>query len=892
MNRRRSKEIAQGVGGAGLDRTALSLFEVLPLGIVITDDAGKIVESNRAAEEMLGLDPNADGIERSGYRFLRADGSILPAAEYPSARALHEDRVLADQQIGVAGPDGETTWFQVTATPLHGVGVVTTYHDVTRGRQAEEDLRHHIDQLDAFFETNLDLLAILNSDGQAVRLNPAWGRLLGYDSEQLDGARLLDFVHPSDMETTMGALARMQTRNEVVEFINRVHHRNGNYRFLEWRATASGDLIYATARDTTEQRLAEAALRESEARFRAIFEQAAVGVGEVDGDTGRFIQVNQRFCDIVGYRQEELVTRTFQSITHPEDRPKDLVRLRQLHAGEIEEDTFEKRYVHKDGHIVWINIQVRNLSRTEKTPARKVTVIEDITERKETDELLRKSLADVLYANQRLNFQVTRMPLAYIAWDLEFRITEWNPSAERIFGWPASEAMGKRAYDLLVPPDGRPAAAKVWGAVVEGSDINSQAVLDNCTRDGRRIVCEWFNTPYVDTGGQIVGGLSMAHDITDRLRVEEKVLRSQRMQSLGSFAGGVAYDISSATRAIMGVASSLQSGMPDAETLRRGMGSILQTCARGRTLVRGLLDFARQDLADAKVFDLNQILEEQLRLLGRSMPPNVRVERELDVRLRPVTGDSFALGGAFMHLLMNAMDAMPMGGLLTVRTQMRGDEEVEIDVEDTGGGMSKVVLDQAMEPFFTTKPPGKGIGLGLPSVYGAVKAHQGSMEIHSEPGRGTQVRIALPVSPAASKHSDAPQGKPPEAHGLRILLVDDDDLVLTAVSAQLRRLGHRVATADNGQEALDKIQEGLEVDLVLLDIEMPVLDGGKTLPRLRQLRPNLPVIIETGSMGDCAEQLARTHADVSVLVRPFSLSELKAALDPWVERAGDSVRMH
>jgi CheY-like chemotaxis protein/two-component sensor histidine kinase len=298
-----------------------------------------------------------------------------------------------------------------------------------------------------------------------------------------------------------------------------------------------------------------------------------------------------------------------------------------------------------------------------------------------------------------------------------------------------------------------------------------------------------------------------------------------------------------------------------------------------------LLDFARQDLSTAKAVDLNELLEEQLRLFQRAMQPNVRLQREFDPRLPPVTGDAFALSGASMHLLTNALDAMPNGGILTLRTRMRGEDEVLIDVEDTGCGMSKEVLDHAMEPFFTTKRQGKRVGLGLPAVYGAVTAHQGSMEIHSEPGRGTQVQITLPVSPNTKKHQISPYHKEAGKFGLRILLVDDDNLVQTAMSAQLRRLGHTVTIANHGQEALDQLQEGLEVDLVLLDIDMPVLDGGAALPRLRVLRPGLPVIIETGNMGEVAEGLARTFADVSVLTRPFSLNELKAALDPWVEHA-------
>jgi PAS domain S-box-containing protein len=866
-----------------------TLFELLPLGIVVTNEDDKILEVNHAAARLLGIErpcSPSSPVAIATAALVRADGMRLPYDEHPSVRARRENRVLIDEQIGVVAADGSMVWFQVTATPLRGIGVLTTYYEVTTSRQTEEDLRHHIEQLDAFFETNLDLLAILNSEGRAVRLNPAWAELLGYEPDQLHGARLFDFVHPSDMESTLGGLARLRTRREVVGFVSRVRTQSGGYRFLEWRATARDDLIYATARDITDQRLAEAALRESEARFRAIFEQAAVGVAEVDLETGRFVKVNQRFCEIVGYSEAEMLVRNFQGLTHPDDLPTDLTLYQKCRSGDSAEFSREKRYIHKDGRIVWINLQVKVPSGSNIARRTFVSVIEDITERKETDELLRQSLADVLEANQRLNFQITRMPLAYIAWNKDFRVTEWNASAERIFGWAASEAMGRHAHDLLVPPEERPAMTRVWHSIMEGGDFGSQYTTENFTRDGRRIKCEWFNAAWIDASGRTVGCLSMVHDISERLRVEEKLLHSQRMESLGSFAGGVAHDMNNVIRTILTVAKSMEAHAPG-NGIHKGLETIIQACTRGRTLLRGLLDFARQDVNEAQVVDINEILQEQIRLLERSLPASVTVNRDMVGNLPTIGGDPLALGSALMHLLTNAIDSMPTGGALTVRTRLRPDECVEIEVQDTGCGMSKQILDRALDPFFTTKPHGKGAGLGLPAVYGAVKAHHGHLEIRSQPERGTQVHISLPISPRTSSSSthlaQVLESRP--AQGLRILLVDDDDLVQTAVSAQLRRLGHSIVMAENGREAVDKVESGLQVDLVLLDIDMPVLDGAKALPLLRALRPDLPVIIETGNLGEKAEQIVSSYQDVALLVRPFSLAELKAAIDPWLARS-------
>jgi CheY-like chemotaxis protein len=189
-----------------------------------------------------------------------------------------------------------------------------------------------------------------------------------------------------------------------------------------------------------------------------------------------------------------------------------------------------------------------------------------------------------------------------------------------------------------------------------------------------------------------------------------------------------------------------------------------------------------------------------------------------------------------------------------------------------------------MEPFFTTRPAGKGLGLGLPAVYGAVKAHRGSLDIHSEPNRGTLMTISIPLVRDMTTTGKLAAIADTAPNGLRILLVDDDSLVQTAISAQLRRLGHEVIIGNHGQEALDKLQEGAEIDLVLLDLDMPVLSGRQTLPLLRKLRPTLPVIIETGSMDEAVGKLTSQFTDVAVLSRPFTLGELKAALAPWVRK--------
>jgi PAS domain S-box-containing protein len=209
-------------------------------------------------------------------------------------------------------------------------------------------------------------------------------------------------------------------------------------------------------------------------------------------------------------------TRTFQDILHPEDLPKYVARLKSFLAGEIAEFRCEKRYIHKDGGAVWVALQAKLLSETGRPSRRFMMVVQDISERREADAFVLQSLAEAREMNQRLNFQVTRMPLAYITWNMDLQVTQWNAHAERIFGWSAAEAIGKHAYELMVPVDMRPTVAQAWQQCVEGGDLDHHIINDNCTQDGRRIVCEWFNAPWIDAQGKIVGSFSLVRDVTDR----------------------------------------------------------------------------------------------------------------------------------------------------------------------------------------------------------------------------------------------------------------------------------------------------------------------------------------------------------------------------------------
>jgi CheY-like chemotaxis protein len=374
-------------------------------------------------------------------------------------------------------------------------------------------------------------------------------------------------------------------------------------------------------------------------------------------------------------------------------------------------------------------------------------------------------------------------------------------------------------------------------------------------------------------------------DLTEWKRVEQRqrdleaeLHHAQKLESLGSLAGGVAHDMNNVLAAVQAIVQTLRDSHPGDSGLQADLGLIERASTRGRDLVKGLTNFVRKELKEPEHLDLNALVREEVELLGHTTLRRVVLDVDLAGDLPPVLGEHGALGGALMNLCVNALDAMPGKGTLTLRTRRLEDGRILLLVEDTGKGMTPEVLARAMEPFFTTKEAGKGTGLGLASVYATVKAHGGTVALRSAPGRGTTVEIRLPAADGGAAPAAPAEVPVPAPGSLRILQVDDDDLILATLPRMLEQSGHRVVTAGGGREALEQLCAGLEVDVVVLDLNMPGMNGLETLERIRGIRPNLPVLLATGFLEPGAEERLRRCGRAMSIAKPFSMTELAGML--------------
>jgi PAS domain S-box-containing protein len=623
------------------------------------------------------------------------------------------------------------------------------------------------------------------------------------------------------------------------------------------------------------------ALRASEEKFARIFRTSPDAINVAVQDSGLCRDLNRSYVKMFGYSREEALGRSVLPgglgiWVDKADRDRFVAALKA--QGEVL--GFEATLRRKDGStftalisscLVEIGGEQCNLSLTR-----------DITERKLAEEAVRESA-------QRLELAVQSGSLGIWDRNLQDESLLWNDRMYEMYGVDRLTFQPSHSHwmERIVHPEDRPAlAAAMRAALEDGSPYHTlfRAVLPDGTV--RHLVA--YGMVMRDNAGRPVRIIGMNRDRTEqvkadfeRRRLQEERQHSEKLESLGSLAGGMAHDMNNVLAGILGTAEMLRERFPAADPVARSLDSIIYASGRGRDLVRTLTDFARVGVPEPRQFDLNELLRKEVELLRHSTLQKVRVVQDLDPQLPPLLGDASALGGTIMNLAVNALDAMPDGGTLAFRSRSTGPGRIALTVTDTGYGMSPEVVARAAEPFFTTKPVGKGTGLGLTRALGTVKAHGGTVEIQSAPGQGTCITIQLPCfqqerseEPAA----EAPAERAPAREALRILLVDDDQVILETMPALLESLGHGVETASRGEEALSRLAAGLQVDLVVLDHNMPGLTGTETLVRLREQRPELPVILASGFVDAFTENLVTSLPQVWILKKPYSLREIRRIL--------------
>jgi two-component system cell cycle sensor histidine kinase/response regulator CckA len=759
--------------------------------------------------------------------------------------------------------------------------------EVTSSRQMGQKLEEALSELRTLIQASPLAIIAVDRNGRITRWNPAAQRIFGWTEAEVLG-RPDPVIPPENQAEFQQLLGRLLAGESLADLELSRRRQDGSRLdvglFAAPMYNAKGKIIGAMAviEDITEAKQVREALRESEEKFRRTFDQAPIGAAIVSLDH-RFQRVNAELCRLTGYSEDELTALTFLEITHPEDLADSLDHIEHLVRGDVDHYQIDKRYVRKDGESVWVRLSVRLMKDAQGRSLYFLPMMEDITAHKQAEEALKKS-------ESQYRLLVNQIPAVvykgYANWSIDF----FDDKIETLTGYSKEEFDSRRLKwrDLVLPED----LGMVQRTFIEAVKGDKSYVREYRIKKKTGEIC-WIQGRgqiFWDAAGKVDYISGVLFDITERKALEAQLMQAQKLEAVGRLAGGVAHDFNNLLMAIMGYGELMRTSLTEDDPHYHYVEDILKATERAASLTQQLLGFSRRQIMQPQVVNLNPLVADMEKMLRRLIEEHIELKITLGPDLGAVKADTGQIGQIIMNLAINARDAMPRGGRLTLETAniefaashncrfatAPPGRYVMLAVSDTGGGMEEATLAHIFEPFFTTKEDGKGTGLGLPMVYGIVKQNHGYIEVKSVSGQGTMFRIYLPRLAAPLETPRPKRTATAKLEGSEtILLVEDEEALRTLLGRFFRLFGYNVLEARHGGEAMSicKRHQGL-IHLLVTDVVMPRMSGPELADHAARLHPEMKVVYMSGYTDRDLAPYGALDPSKTIIPKPFRPMDL------------------
>ena len=879
-----------------------AVFEKSGEAISLTNAAGKTEYLTSSVSRLLGFSPEEMGGRAPRDLVVPEDRARLGAELERMVRTGLRDLAI---DFRVQHRDGSIRWIESLATNLLDDpdvrAIVGNYRDVTAHRRSDEALREGRDRLE-------EAQAIAHIGSWSSNLRPSSGvvwspecyRILGLPvGTPVQVESFFERVHPEDRERVRRARQAAVEADTPYDIEHRIERPDGRVCWVHQRAVVERDAaggairIGGTVQDITDRHVAGEALRASEERYRRIVEGTSEGVWMYD-PAGITTFMNARMARMLGCTVAEAVGHSVYTFVAEADRPLAKQRTERRRRGVVERGDF--RFRRKDGTELWGLVQSSPLFDAAGRFEATLALVADVSQQRRSEEA-RARLAAIVESSEDAILSVTP----------DGTITTWNVGAEKLYEYSAVEMVGK-PIEVLRRASSLDEAG-LLGDVARGEAVH-QYETTRVRMNGTEVEVAVTLSPIRDPRGMVVGVSSIERDLTSRRRAEaalrhkeEQFRQAQKMEAVGRLAGGVAHDFNNLLSVVLGYATLAVDDLKLGDPLREDLEQIVVAGERATDLTRQLLAFSRQQVLQPRVLDLNQTLAGMKSMLGRLLGEDIELSTSMALDAGRVLADPGQIEQVLMNLAVNARDAMPDGGQLTIETAnveldaayvavhlgVAAGEYVMLAVSDTGSGMDAATRARIFEPFFTTKEKGKGTGLGLSTVFGIVEQSGGHVGVYSEPGHGSTFKIYLPRTDRTADSTLAARLPAVIGGAETILLVEDEEQVRAVACAILRRNGYHVLEGSNGGEAfLISRDFAGKIHLLLTDVVMPRMSGRKLAEELGPLRPDMRILFASGYTDDAIVHHGMVDAGVAFLQKPFTPDALLRKVREVLDGRGSS----